>query len=51
MSDIPFTEVVVTRVADPQQFNADPDPSFHFNAGPDPTSHFDADPRCDANLR
>ncbi len=25
-----------SRVADPQQFNADPDPTFHLNADPDP---------------
>jgi hypothetical protein len=32
------------RVADPQNFNAEPDPTFHFNADPDPH-------QSDGNLR
>jgi hypothetical protein len=34
----------VTNVADPHNFDADPDPDFHFDADPDPTFHSDADP-------
>ncbi len=32
--------------ADPHNFDADPDPTFHFDADPDPDPayHFDADP-------
>jgi len=37
-----------TRVADPLQFYADPDPAFHFNADPDPDA---ATQQSDANLR
>ncbi len=37
---------MVTRVADPHLFNADPNPSFHFNADPDP-----APQQSDGNLR
>jgi hypothetical protein len=52
--------VDVGRVADPHDFNADPDPAFHFNADTDTYTafHFDADPDhdpiphlSDANLR
>ncbi len=46
------------RVADPHDFNADPNPAFHFSADPDPTFHLSADPgpdpallRSDENLR
>jgi hypothetical protein len=48
---------VVGRVAKPNHFNADRDPSFHFNTDPDPTFHFIAGPdlaqrdQLDANLR
>jgi hypothetical protein len=31
-------------VADPHNWDADPDPACHFDADPDPTCHFDADP-------
>jgi hypothetical protein len=45
-------------VANPHNFNADPDPdpAFHFKTDPDPTYHFNADPepvprQSDMNLR
>jgi hypothetical protein len=31
-------------VADPHDFDADPDPAFYFNADSDPTFHFDVGP-------
>ena len=31
-------------MADPEGFDADPDPTFHANADPDPTFHANADP-------
>ncbi len=34
------------RVADPDHFNADPDPAFHFAAGTDPVFH-----QSDGDLR
>jgi hypothetical protein len=37
-------EGFLSRVADPQYINADPDPSFSFNADSDPAFHFHADP-------
>jgi hypothetical protein len=37
-------KAVLCRLADPQNFNADPDPAFHFNADPDQTSKSSADP-------
>jgi hypothetical protein len=33
-----------SRVADPQNFIADPDPTFHFKAEPDPAFHSNTDP-------
>jgi hypothetical protein len=39
-----YTRMVVTRVEDPQHFNADPDldTAFHLNADPYLTFHFNA---------
>jgi hypothetical protein len=33
-----------TAVADPDDFDADPDPALHFVTGLDPTFHFNTDP-------
>ncbi len=46
---------VTKQDADPRNFNANPDPSFHFNADPDPTFRLTADPypappQSDVNL-
>jgi hypothetical protein len=38
---------IMTSVADPHHFDADPNPAFHFDADPDPTFHSDADPETD----
>ncbi len=38
---------VLSRVADPTHFNADPDPAFNLNADPGPAFHFNADPDPD----
>ena len=37
---------LLRTVADPERFDADPDPTFHADADPDPTFHADADPIC-----
>jgi len=34
-----------SRVADPNHFNADPDPAFHSNADPDTAGASDPDPQ------
>jgi hypothetical protein len=31
-------------VADPDPFDAGPDPAFHFDTNPDPAFHFETDP-------
>ena len=31
-------------MADPKQFDSDPDPAFHFDSDPDSAFHFDSDP-------
>ena len=36
--------VLLTSVADPERFDADPDPTFPADADPDPTFPADADP-------
>jgi hypothetical protein len=35
--------VFTSHVADPNHFNADPDPVFHCNSDPDPAFHCNAD--------
>jgi hypothetical protein len=35
---------ILISVADPDHFDADPDPAFHFDTDPDPTFHLDTDP-------
>ncbi len=44
--EIKLKSLVLVRISDPQQSNADPDPdpAFHFNADPDPALHFNASP-------
>jgi hypothetical protein len=34
---------MLTSLADPHQFDVDPDPYCHFDAVPDPTFYFDVD--------
>jgi hypothetical protein len=44
-------ETLTVSVADPHNFDADPDadpdPACHFDADPDPACHFDVDPYAD----
>ncbi len=40
-----------TNVADPHQFEADPEPVCHLDADPDPTFHFNADPDPDPSFQ
>jgi hypothetical protein len=50
--------ILISRVADPHHFLADPDPAFYFKSGrdPDPAFCFNADPdsaphQSDGSLR
>ncbi len=36
--------VLIISVADPDPFDADPDPAFRFDTDPDPAFQFDLDP-------